>query len=103
MSYCKENKRDMCQAEVIVGCKACDSLVEGPINIMDELKHQTSIKNIVRYSTSELVNELRKRKEVRALDITGFYDEFFITTSKSTVMDEDEIEESGPAIILIIK
>ena len=60
-------------------------------------------KILERYSTSELVAELRKRSEVRAIDIDGFYDEFFITTSKATVMDEDEIEESGPAVILIIK
>lgn len=64
--------------------------------IVNELKHK---RNIVRYSTSQLVAELRKRAKVRAIDVDGFYDEFFITTSKTP----DEIEESGPAIILIIK
>ena len=61
------------------------------------------MKNIKSYSTPELVAELRSRNEVHALDINGFYDEFFITTSEHGVVTEDEIGESGPAIILIVK
>jgi len=101
MKYCVKNKKDMCLTEVILGCDDCDNFIAHSRNIVEELKHQTMERNIVRYSTSQLVAELRKRSEVRVIDVDGFYDEFFITTSKTG--DEDEIEESGPATILIIK
>jgi len=101
MKQCGKNRSDNCQVEVICGCDDCDNFIAHSRNIIEELKHQTMERNIVRYSTPELVAELRKRSEVRAIDVDGFYEEFFITTSKE--MDEDEIEESCPAIILIIK
>lgn len=50
------------------------------------------------YATVDLVNELRKREGVKSIDIVP-EDEYSIYTLNEEIED---IEDSGPAIILII-
>ena len=49
------------------------------------------------FSTKELVAELRNREGVQLIDIDP-YDEYFI----SSINLNDDIEDVGPAIILIV-
>lgn len=84
---CKIEKTDNCQKEVIEGCEEC--------------KHNGDIiRSIKICTTKELVEELQTREGVKAIKVGTPNDEYFISTTANEW--DDDIEETGPCIILII-
>lgn len=90
LKVCKLGVSENCEREMNVGCN----------DNCDYFQSRAKLSEIKEFTTKELVDELRKREGVQAIDVKPYHP-YFISVDED--FEDVEIDETGPAIILVVR